>query len=227
MAHDVAEAAALRAQHAQAPARLGGQVDEVGDGGLGRGRQAVLDVLVALAQDLQIQRELQRRAVGGLGAVDEAVDEVAVAHHVHLEPERVAARVLCNVLNGANAHGGQRERNAKRLGRLGAQDFAIGVLHAGQARRRNRHRHGHVLPHHGGAGGTAFHVHRHALAQLDALEVRLVGAVGALGVRARIGIVVEHARHAALGDDAQVFDTGDFGQVWHALAPFLKYSAAW
>jgi hypothetical protein len=56
---------------------------------------------------------------------------------------------------------------------------------------------------------------------------RLVGAVGALGPGARVGVVVEHARHAALGDDAQVFDAGDFGQVWHALAPFLKYSAAW
>ena len=50
-------------------------------------------------------------------------------------------------------------------------EFSIGVLHPCQARGRNRHRHGHVLPHHGGAGGTAFHVHRHALAQLDALEV--------------------------------------------------------
>jgi hypothetical protein len=59
VADDVAEGAALGAQHAQAPARLGGQVDEVGQRGLGGRRQAVLDVLVALAQDLQVQRELQ------------------------------------------------------------------------------------------------------------------------------------------------------------------------
>jgi hypothetical protein len=114
MADDVAEAAALGAQHAQAPARLGGQVDEVGERGLGRRGQAVLDVLVALAQDLQVQRQHQRRAVGGLGAVDQALDEVAVAHHVQLEPERVAARVLGHVLDRADAHGGQRERHAKR-----------------------------------------------------------------------------------------------------------------
>jgi hypothetical protein len=138
--------------------------------GLGGRRQAVLDVLVALAQDLQIQRELQRRAVGGLGAVDQALDEVAVAHHVQLEPE-AGAGVLGHVLDGADAHGRQRERNAKRLGRTRAQNFAIGVLHARQARGRNRHRHGHVLADHGGAGAAAFHVHGHALAQLDALEV--------------------------------------------------------
>ena len=41
-------------------------------------------------------------------------------------------------------------------------------------------------------------VDRDALAQLDLLEVGLVGAVGALGPRAGIGVVVEHARHLAL-----------------------------
>ena len=50
------------------------------------------------------------------------------------------------------------------------------------------------------------HVDGDALAQLDALEVGLVGAVGALGPRARVGVVVEHARHAPPGEHAQVFD---------------------
>jgi hypothetical protein len=83
----------LRAQHAQAPARLGRHVEDVGERQLGRRRQAVLDVLVALAEDLQVQREHQRRAAGGLGAVDQAFDEAAVAHHVQLEPERVPLSV--------------------------------------------------------------------------------------------------------------------------------------
>ena len=56
---------------------------------LGRRGQAVLQVLVALAEDLQVERQHQRRAVGGLGALDQALDEVAVAHHVELEPERL------------------------------------------------------------------------------------------------------------------------------------------
>ena len=55
VADDVAESAALGAQHAQAPARLGRQVDQVADRRLGRRRQPVLDVLVALAQDLQVR----------------------------------------------------------------------------------------------------------------------------------------------------------------------------
>jgi hypothetical protein len=152
---------------------------------------------VALAQDLQVQREHQRRAAGGLGAVDQALDEVAVAHHIELEPERVPAcwatssmeqMLMVDSVNGM----------PNFLGRARGQDFAIGMLHAGQARGRNGHRHGHVLADHGGARAAVFHVHGHALAQLDALEVGLVGAVGALGPRARVGIVVEHARHAAL-----------------------------
>ena len=55
--------------------------------------------------------------------------------------------------------------------------------------------------------------HGHTLTQLDGLELVFVGPIRALGVRARIGVVIEHARHAALGHDAQVFDAGDFGKV--------------
>ena len=43
------------------------------------------------------------------------------------------------------------------------------------------------------------------------LEVVFVRAVGALGPRAGIGVVVEHARHAPLRQHAQVFDVGDDG----------------
>jgi hypothetical protein len=64
VADDVAELAPLRAQHAQAPARLGGHVDQVGDRQLRRGAEAVLQVLVALAEDLQVQRQHQRVALG-------------------------------------------------------------------------------------------------------------------------------------------------------------------
>ena len=72
-----------------------------------------------------------------------------------------------------------------------------------------------------------FHAYRHALAELDGgSRFRWRGKVPSVH-EPGVGIVVEHARHAAFYDLAQVFDTGDFGQVWHALAPFLKYSAAW
>ena len=80
-----------------------------------------------------------------------------------------------------------------------------------------RHRHGHRLADHGGGGAAAFHVDGHALAQLNGREVGLVGAVGALGPAAAVGVVVEHARHAAPGQQAQVFDAGDLAQVGHRL----------
>ena len=63
-------------------------------------RQAVADVLVPLAEDLQIQRQHQRGTARGLGAVDQPVDEVAVAHEVELEPERLGG-MLGHVLDAS------------------------------------------------------------------------------------------------------------------------------
>ena len=108
---------------------------------LGGALKPFLHVLVALRQDLQIEREHQGGAAGGLGAADQAVDEVAVLHHVELEPERLA-RILGHVLDGADAHGRQRERYADGRCRSRRQDLAVGVLHAGHAHGRERHRHG-------------------------------------------------------------------------------------
>jgi len=102
------------------------------------------------------------------------------------------------------------------FGRTRRQNLTVGVLHAGQARGRNRHRHGHRLAHHGAGGAAAFHVHGHALAQLDFLKVALVRTVGAFGPAARVGVVVKHARHALFGQNPQVFDGGDHG---HSVSP--------
>ena len=168
VADDVAEAAPLRAEHAQAPARLGHQVEQVGERRLGRRGQAVLQVLVALAEDLQVEREHQRAAVGRLGAVDQPLDEVAVAHHVELEPERRLG-VRGDVLDRADAHRRQRERDAELLGRARREDLAVGVLHAGQAGRRDRHRHRDRPGRPSSCAMRAvLHVDRDALAQLDA-----------------------------------------------------------
>src|SRR5262249_47495622 len=84
---DVAEGSALGAQHAQPPARPHGDVENVGQGHPWRCGQPVLYVLVALAQDLQVEREHERRAAGGLGPVDQAINELAVPHYVELKPE--------------------------------------------------------------------------------------------------------------------------------------------
>ena len=76
---------------------------------------------------------------------------------------------------------------------------------------RQRDRHRDLLPDHGGAGAAPLHVDRHPLAEPDRLEVGLVGAVGALGPAAGVGVVVEHARHPLAGQAAQVFNVGDRG----------------
>ena len=173
----------------------------------GRGREAVLDVLVALAEDLQIQRQHQCGAAGGLRAVDQAIDEVAVAHHVELEPERLVG-VLGHVLDRADAHRRERERHAGLGGGPRRQDLAVGVLHAGEPGRRERDRHTDRLSDHRARERAVRHVDGDALAQLDLGEVRLVGAVGALRPGAGVGVVVEHARNASLCENAQVLDAG-------------------
>lgn len=87
MPYDVAETATFGAKHAETPARLGREVDHVGNGRTWRRGEAVLEVLVALPEDLQVERQHQRRALCRTRTFDEADDEIAVTHHVHLKPE--------------------------------------------------------------------------------------------------------------------------------------------
>src|SRR3954462_2603526 len=57
VANDVAERPALCAQHRQAPARLGGEIDDVRNRHPRWGREAVLEVLMSLAENLKIHRQ--------------------------------------------------------------------------------------------------------------------------------------------------------------------------
>ncbi len=208
MADDVAELPALGAKHGHAPARLRHHVDDVGDGELRRGGKPVLDVLVALAEHLEIERKHQRGAVRGLGAVDKPADEIPVPHDVELEHEGGRA-VGGHILDRADAHRRQAERDAEPGGRTCRKDLAIRMLHAGEAGGGERHGHRHIHAEHLRADGALVDVDRHALAQLVPVEVGRVGAVGALCPGARVRIVIEHARHAPLGEHAQVLDAGD------------------
>ena len=165
---------------------------------------------MALAQDLQVQREHQGAAVRGLGAVDQALDEALVLHHVQLEPEALSG-MLGHIFDGADAHGREGERYPELARCAGGQDLAVGVLHAGQSGRGQCHRHGDRLADHGAGGAAVFHVHGHALAELDLVEVAFVVAVGALGPGAAVGIVVKHARDTFLGQTAQIFNMGNDG----------------
>src|SRR5690606_23403433 len=67
------------------------------------------------------------------------------------------------------------------------------------------------LPDHRADERTLVDVHGHALTQLDLGEVGLVLAIGRFGPRAGIGVVVEHARHAAARELSKILDAGDDG----------------
>src|SRR5262249_48154092 len=110
---NVAKGAALGAEHAQPPARLAGDVDDVAERHLRRRAETVFNVLVALPEDLQVEGQHQRRAAGGLGALEQAIDEVAIAHDVELKPEWLVD-VVGHVLDRADAHGREREGYPRR-----------------------------------------------------------------------------------------------------------------
>src|SRR5581483_4134702 len=86
----IPEAAPLRGEDARDPARLRHDVENVREREPRRHREAVLDVVMALADHLQIDREYERRAFRGGRALDQALDEFAVAHDIKLKPERQA-----------------------------------------------------------------------------------------------------------------------------------------
>ncbi len=207
VADQVAEALALALQDAPGPGRLAGDVDDVLDAELRRHRHAVLDVAVALAEHLQVDRKHQRVAFGGVRAREQVLGELAVLDDVKLEPERFAGR-LRHILDRADRHGRQRERNAGFVGGLRAQDFAVAVLHAAQADRRQHDRRRRRLADDGGGEAALRHVHQDALAKLDVHQVAAVGVIGLLVIGAGIDVIVESARNLAAGAHAQVLDAG-------------------
>ena len=115
MTHDVAKFAARRAQHAQSPAWLGSNVDDVRNSEFGRCRQTIFQIFVALSQNLQIKRQDQGFAIGGFGSVDQALDKATVFHHVQLKPKAFSS-VFGNVFDRTNAHRGERKRDSHFFG---------------------------------------------------------------------------------------------------------------
>ena len=89
------------------------------------------------------------------------------------------------------------------------QDFAVAVLHAGEADRREDDGRGDLLPDHRGGEAALGDIHQHALAQLDRLQIGAVGAQRFLLIGAAIGVIEKGARHLAAGKRAQVVDVGD------------------
>lgn len=208
VADDVPERTPGGTQHLQAPARPGGQVEQVAQRGAGRGRQAVLDVFVTLPGQLEVQSDHQGRTTSLACAVDQPPDEIPVSHHIELEPER-SAGARRNVFDGADAAGGQGEGDAEAFGGAGRQDLAVGVQHARQPRRRQGDRHGHGFAQHAGRQAALRDVDGDPLPEFQRLQIGFVGPIRGFRPGAGIHVVVEHARYSAPGQAAQVFDAGD------------------
>ncbi len=206
-AFEIAERLAFSPQDIQCPGWFFQHIQKSSKRQARRNRQAVLQVLVALALDLQVEGQHQRRTLRRTSALDERGGEAAIAHHVELEPERLRDGAR-DVLDRADRHRREREGDAEALGRARGQHLAVGPVEPGQAGGRERHRHRHVLAHHGGAQRAPIDVDRHALAQRQQLEVGAVGAQGGLVVRAAVDVVEDRLRDALFRELAQVLDVG-------------------
>src|SRR6516225_3667686 len=129
MAGNIAERLALAASDAQQPCWFGSDVDYVLDPDLGRHGHAVLNIAVALANDLQIHSENERAAFGGGSAFDQGADVTAIFHDVELEPERLFDGAG-DVFDRTDRHGRKREWNAGVMRRSAGENFTVAVLHS-------------------------------------------------------------------------------------------------
>ena len=88
VADDVAESAALSAQHAGHPGRLGREIDNFDSDHSGG---TVMPFLMSggAGRSPAGRQSDQRAALGGDRALDQRLDEAAVLHDVELEPERL------------------------------------------------------------------------------------------------------------------------------------------
>ena len=204
---DIAERAPPGGENLLHPARLRRNVEDVRDRHARRHREAVLHVTMTLAEHLQVHGEDQRAAVRGGGARDQLGDELAVAHHVELEPERLAG-LRRDVLDRGDRHGGETEGDAHGIRSARGVDFAVGMLHAEEPHRRDRERQRDRLAEQRACGRALRHVGQDALLEFDRLEVAPVRGERLLLIGAAFRIVDEHARHTPQILLAQILDAG-------------------
>jgi hypothetical protein len=208
MSHDIAEGPSAGPKHAEAPSRFRRDVENIGKRELWGSGEAVLDVAMALSDDLEIKGKNQRRTPRRLCTVDQTPDEVAILHNVELKPEWLFC-VGGNILDRADAHGRKRVWNSRFRRSARDENLTVTALHSNNAGWSQRDRHVDRLPHHRSGKRAIRHINSYALSKLDPREVRLVCLVGAASPRARIDIVVEHPRDALFRQDPQLLDGGD------------------
>ncbi len=178
-----------------------------------------------LPHDLQVQRDNNGRTFGGTCAVKETLHKVIVFERVDLKPERVGG-VFGHILDRANRHGGQRERDAELSGRAGGFDLAVSALHARKTDRGEGHRHRHILTDHLACSVAVGHIHRDPLLEPDLIEIGCVFTERLFGPTAAFGIVVEHLRCTALMQPLQVRDCCDdrHAKILELVKSYYQYN---
>ena len=116
------------------PCRPGDRVDDGAGRELRRDREAVALVAQARAGDGRVDREEEGVEAGGCRAAGELVRDLAVAHHVELEPVAAVRVRGLHVLDRGRAERREGERDAGSARGAGAGDLALGLHQAGEAR---------------------------------------------------------------------------------------------
>ena len=124
---------------------------------------------MALPHDLQVQGQYQGGTLGCLRPLDQPRDIVSVAHHIELKPERLRS-LVGDIFDGADTHGRQAKGYAKFLGGSSGQNLTVGVLHPGQACRRQCHWHSDCLARHGAGERAVSDINQDFLSEFDAGE---------------------------------------------------------
>src|SRR5439155_17885690 len=149
--------------------------------------------------------------------LDQRAHKTAVLHHVELEPERFFDRRR-HVLDRADRHGREAERDAGYLRGAAGQNLAVAPLHAAQPDRRERERRCHRLADHGGGKLAPRDVDQDTLAQLDGVEVAAVGAQRLLRIGTALGIFEEHLWLPSARPPPEVLDAGQDRHAQLSLA---------
>jgi len=151
---------------------------------------------MTLPEHVQIQGDHQGAASGGGHARQQVTDKTAVPHQVELEPERLGH---CGgyVLDRADRHGAQAERDPGRLRRAAGKDLAVTELHAAQPDRSQRQRQRRRLAGDDRGQLARPDINPDALAEPDRVQVGPVGPQRRLRIRAVVGVLEKRPRDPA------------------------------
>ena len=151
---------------------------------------------MALPEHVQVHGDHQGAAPRVGHAPQQVTDETTVPHQVELEPERLA-HGGGYVLDRADRHGAQAERDPGRLRRTAGKDLAVTELHAAQPDRSQHQRQRRRLAGDDRGQLARPDVNPDALAEPDRVQVGSVGPQCRLGIGAVVGVLEKRPRDPA------------------------------